>query len=317
MALYSIEQKWLGLGKETTRGTAVAPTRFIPVEAGSEAEYKLNLIEDETVRGIFEKFPPKAGTKEGTFSISGIEGDVNNIGELIYSLLGDVTTTQLDTDAYQHVFKRSNSITLPSYTITIHRGINAKRYPLSVVKSLVFTQGVDAKLKIDASGIFKTEEDYSSPPTPTWSELKTMMFYNNIFKIDGTQNTMVREWSVTIDNGSVGIRALNNTQDIVDVISHAKLVTTGSFVIFFENETQRQKFLNNTSADVEILVEGEQLTTGHNYTLKIKLPQIHYTAYPFGEVEGLLGASVSFNVYYNLTAQNSVEITLKNNINGY
>lgn len=319
MALYSLQQKWVGLAKETTRGTAVAPSKFIPVEMGSEADYKLNLIEDELARGIFEKYPPKEGTKEGTFSLAGIEVQSDNIGEFLNSLLGSVTTTDVGGtgQAYQHSFKRSSGIIMPSYTLTIHRGINAKQYPLSVVKSIALNQSVDGKLKANITGLFKTESDYATPPTPSWTDPTPFMFFQNDFKIDGVSNTKVREWSITIDNGSIGLRALNGSQDIFDIISHAKLLVSGSFSVFFEDETQRQKFLSNTSASIEITSTGALIESGYNHQLKIKLPQVHYTAYPFGNIDGLLGASVSFNAYYNQTATNSVEVILINTITGY
>jgi len=319
MALYAIEQKWLGIGKETTRGTAVVPTRFIPVTPDTELEYKLNLIEDETVRGIFEKFPPKAGRKEGTGTISGIEVTSDNIGELLNSLLGSVTTTDVGTtgQAYQHIFKRTNGITMPSYTITIHRGINAKQYPLSVVKSIAFSQDADNKLKANATVLYRTEQDYSNPPTPTWVDPSPFMFHQNTFKIDGSQVMTIKNWSLTIDNGSVGLHLLNNSQDIYDIVSHAKLLVTGSFAALFENETQRNKFLSNTSASLDIISQGAEIETGYNHMIQFTIPEIHYTAYPFTNVDGILGANASFNAYYNLTAGKTIEIKLINTVSGY
>jgi hypothetical protein len=317
MALYAIEQKWVGIGKETTRGTAVDPTRFIPVAPDAELEYKLNLIEDETVRGIFEKFPPKAGRKEGTGTISGIEVTSDNLGELLNSLLGSVTTTHPGTTAYQHSFKRATGITMPSYTISIHRGINAKQYPLSVIKSVAFSQDADNKLKANATVLYKTEQDYASPATPTWVDPTPFMFYQNTFKIDGNQVMTIKNWSLTIDNGSAGLHLLNNSQDIYDIVSHAKLLVTGSFTGLFEDEIQRNKFLSNTSASLDIISEGAEIETGYKHTLEFIIPEIHYTAYPFTNVDGMLGANVSFNAYYNLTATETIEAKLINTVTGY
>ncbi len=318
MPLYAIEQKWLGLAKETTRGQAVAPTKFYPIGADTEMEYKLNHIEDELLRGRFEKYPPYAGTKEGSGTIN-LNVNAKNIGEFLYSLLGSVETTDIGGagNAYRHIFKRSNSITMPSYTITVYRGINAKQYPLSVVKTITFSYPVDNIVKASIHLLFQSEINYTNPPTPTFTEQDPFMFHNVIIKIGGNQVNNIKDMSITIDNGSVPLRALRGSQDIYDIVSHAKLTISGSFNVYFENEDERIKFLSNTSNSLEIISTGDVIEPGHNYRLEIKLPQIHYTAYPFSNLDGLLGASVSFNSYYNQTANNSVEITLINTNSSY
>ncbi len=320
MAFFSTEQKWVGVGKETTRGTAVTPSLFLPVGRESNADYKLNLIEDELVRGIFEKFPPKAGRKDGTFALSNIEVNSSNLGLFLLSLLGSVNTQDIGGagNAYQHIFTRNSNISLPSLTLTIHRGISAKQYPLSVVKSIAFSQGTDNQLLASINGLFKTETELSNPPTPTWQDQASFMFYQNTFKLGGVIQNNVKEWNITIDNGTIPIKLLNLSQDVNDFVSHSKLLASGSFVIYFEDENERSKFLNNTSTNLEILYEGATIEGSYKHTFKIELPQIHYTAFPFSDVDGLLGATVSFNAYYKLsTSESAVKITLINTTSSY
>ena len=316
MTLYAIEQKWLGLGKESTRGTSTTPTKYFPISADTELDYKLNLIEDELLRGDFEKRPPYSGTKEGSGTIN---LDVNslNIGYFLHSLLGNPQNTLLGTLAYKHIFKRDTSISLPSYTITIHRGISTKKYPFSVVKSISFNFSTDNIIKATITSLFKTEEEYTNPPTPSFTELNPLMFYNTTVEVGGTQSNVIKNLTLTIDNGAIPLRVLNGSQDITDIISHAKLIITGSFTIYFEKETERSNFLTNTSSSLEINCTGSQIEEDYNHGLKFTLPQIHYTSYPFGNVDGLLGASVTFNAYYKLSASNSLEIELVNTIDQY
>lgn len=319
MAYYPIELKLLGVGKETIRGTPVAPSVYIPVTADSEMEYKLNLIEDELIRGIFERFPPQAGTKECSGTI-GLEVDDKNCGLFFLSLLGDLSTQDIGGagGAYQHTFKRhSSEIKLPSLTIYLDRKMVKKRYPLSVVKSVSFTGAGDGKISASFSVIAKTEEDTTEPMTPTWTEYKPFMFHQAKILIDNTQVYNVKDWSLTIDNGATGIRALIGSQDVQDIVAFGKMTVNGTMTIYFENETERNKFLSNTAAQLEIIYEGEPLETNIKRTFKILLPRIHYTAYPFQNVDGLLGASVSFNCYFSLNSQFGVQIILINDVSGY
>lgn len=319
MAYYPIELKVLGLGKETIRGEAVSPSVYIPVTADSEFDYKVNLIEDELVRGVFERFPPVAGTKECTGTI-GIEVDDWNCGYFLLSLLGSVVTTDIGGSggAYKHTFKRHPSlIELPSLTIYLDRKLVKKRYPLSVVKTIAFTGTGDGKISATITVISKTEEDTNISMVPSWGEYKPFMFHQAKILIDNSQVYNVKDWTLNIDNGATGIRALIGSQDIQDVLAFGKMVVNGTMTVFFENETQRNKFLNNTSAQIEIIYEGDVIESGIKRTFRILIPRAHYTAYPFQNIDGLLGSSVAFNCYYSLASQLGIQIELINTIQSY
>jgi len=317
---YAIEQKYFALGKETTRGTAVAPSKYIPVLKDTEFEYKLNLVPDELVRGIFERFPSHAGTKEGTAKISGIDVMSNNIGELLNSLYGKVTSSLVGpTNAYQHVFEKNNTtIQNPSYTVHINRGIGQKQYPLSVVKSIILKGTVDGKITADCTVLFKSENTEGFTLSPTWSEMKPFMFYQTTVSFDNTADLQtVKDWTVTIDNGSVYQRVLNNSQDVKDILTIGKINITGGMTVYFEDEARRTKFLNGDTTAIEIKAEGDTIETSYKHTIKITIPAAKYTAYPFGEVDGLLGAAVTFEGFYDLTTQKSSTVTLINTETSY
>jgi hypothetical protein len=316
MPFYSIEQKIVGLGKETTRGIAVPPSKYIPATADSFIDYKLNLIEDELVRGGFEKYPPFAGTKEASGTIN-IDVDSSNIGDFLLSLLGNVETEDVGEsgNVYQHTFTRSNSITLPSYTIYFDLALITKQYPLSVVKSIAFTGAGDNRLTASISVLSKTEETTTETMSPTWSIPAPFMFYQTQIKVDGNAVSYVKDWNLTIDNGATGLRTLTGTQDITDIVANAKLSVSGGFTVYFDSLTERDKFLLNNPANIEIIMTGAEIETGYNHQLKIQLPRTHYTAYPFSNVDGLLGAAVTFNAYYGTT--NSITIILINTTSSY
>lgn len=318
MVFYSIEQKIMGIGKETTRGVAVSPSRFIPITADSFIDYRLNLIEDELVRGIFERFPPQAGTKEATGTI-GIEVESGNIGEFLLGLLGSVNTQDVGSGggAYKHIFKRASGISLPTFTLHFDLGMVKKRYPLTGIKSIAFTGAGDGKLSASISVISKTEETTNETYIPNWQDFKPFMFYQTQIKLDGVAVSFVKDWNLSIDNGSVGIRTLNGSQDITDILAFAKMVYSGGMTIYFENENERNKFLNNTSVNIEIILTGEEIESGYNHQLKFIIPKAHYTAYPFGNVDGLLGAAVGFNGYFSIGSQYGIQVELINNITSY
>ena len=318
---YSIEQKIFGLGKESvTRGTAAAPSVWLPVAKDTEMIYKLNLVKDEQVRDILEVFPSKAGIKDGTGKISGVDVDATNIGEILFSLMGKRADAQEGaTVAYSHKFTKDSTVLQnQSYTFYVGRGLSAKQYSLGVVKSVAMKGTVDGKAKLDADVLFQTETTDSAAITPTWVDPTPFMFYNTQIKTGGSADiTTIKDWNLTIDNQSFAKRVLNQSQDIVDVVTAGKLQVSGGFTAYFEDEARRTLFLAATSTTLEIICTGGAIATPYNYSLDINMPHILYTAYPFGEVDGLLGAAVTFDAYYDVATSETIDITLINKTTAY
>ena len=318
MTNYSIEQQQFGLKKETVRGTAETTiTTYIPIDPSSLPEYKLNLINDENLRGIAEIYPPIAGTLDGAAPIK-IDVDPDHFGEILNSLLGHDTVTNLS-PAYVHTFDRLTSgIQFPSYSLFLDRGMNKKVYNLSVCKSLQLTQSVDGKLSAQTQWIFQQEASSSATFTPAWSQPNPFSFYQNALALGGSSNYDIKTWSITIDNQAKALRKLTGKQYIADVICADKFKVNGTFTIIFEDETERAKFLANTSSSLTITITGSIIpTTATNYSLTITIPEIHYTAFPFGEDEKLLAANVTFDAFYNISAAKSIEVALANTIAAY
>ena len=84
--------EWLGLGLETTTGTIAAPTATLPVEK-IEPDDKLNLLYDNTIRGIMATaFSATGGTEEAEVGFGG-PVYLDTIGHVLFNLLGDYSST--------------------------------------------------------------------------------------------------------------------------------------------------------------------------------------------------------------------------------
>ena len=318
---FAIEQKIFGFKKEVSRGTPEsAPSKFLAVGADSELNYSTVLIPDEKIRGFKERFPSAPGVKEGTGALSNIDVEASTIGDLLFGCLGNVATSQPDAtnapNTYRHIFNRLNSIQMPSFTFFVDRRLSVKRYPLTVIKKLALSGAVDGKALVNADLMFKTEEA-DSPLSPGFSSPKPLMFFQTDIKIDGVSNIDVRSWNLNIDNGSVVQRTLNQSRDARDIVSPGMFIMDGGFEIYFETEAQREKFLDAGAASFSILLTGDTIEDTYKNQLEITMPEIRYTAYPFGGIEDLLGASVTFDAEFNATTGKSLEAILTNEVSGY
>jgi hypothetical protein len=313
MAVFATEQKYFAIGFETARGTAVAPNKYIAVAKDSEFDYKLNLIPDELARGILEVFPSKAGTKEGTAKISNMDITGRNMGELLYSLMGKDTLGNLqETKTYLHTFSKDSTLLQnPSFTFHVSRGIDAKQYNLAVVKSIALKGAVDGKVSLDADILFQKEADETFDLTPKWEDPSPFMFYQTEIKFDDSADTTtVKEWNLMVDNGSVIQRVLNQSQNIKDVLTIGKLIISGGMTIYFDTEARRNKFLAATSQALKFTITGGIIEAALKYTLTINIPKAMYTAYPYGDADGLLAAAVTFEGKYDVATGKSIDITL-------
>jgi hypothetical protein len=318
---FAIEQKKFGFKKEASRGVPeTAPTKYLAVGADSELTYNTALIADDKLRGLKERFPSIAGIKEGTGKLAAIDLEAATVGDLLLGCLGSVVTSQPDATnsptVFRHTFTRLNSLQMPSFTFFEDRGISVKRYPLTVIKKLAFSGGVDGKAQVEADLLFKTEEP-SAAFTPSLGAPKPLMFHQTDFKIDGVSDINVRSWSLNVDNGSVALRTLNQSRDVRDIVSPGKFIIDGGFEIYFESETQRQRFLDGNAAALEIVLAGDIIEDTFKNEVKLSLPEVRYSAYPFGNLDDLLGAAVTFQAEFKASAGHSLQAILTNAVTGY
>ena len=78
-----------------------------------------------------------------------------------------------------------------------------------------------------------------------------------------------------------------------------------------------QKFLDHLPASFEIVLTGDVIKDTYKSSLDILIPRTIYTAFPFGTLDGLLGATVKFDAELDPTQTNMIQVTLTNQVTGY
>ena len=318
---FATEQKKFGFKKEASRGTAESsPNKFLAVGADSELNYATVLLPDDKIRGFKERFPSAPGVKEGTGTLAAVDVEASTVGDLLMGCLGSVATAQPDAvnspTVFRHTFSRLNALLMPSFTFFVDRGVSIKRYPLTVIKKLAFAGAVDGKAQVASDLLFKSEEP-GSAFTPSLGSPKPLMFFQTDFKIDGVSDLNVKSWSLSIDNGSVAQRTLNQSRDAKDIVSPGRFIIDGGLEIYFETDAQRQKFIDAGAADLNLILTGDIIEDTFKNQLEFKLPEVRYSAYPYGNLEDLLGAKVVFQAQYNAAAGYSIQAVLTNAVTGY
>ncbi len=317
MAMYSIEAQRFGLKKEAVRGTVeTTPAKWYPVLKGTEMSYGLALLENDVLKGDPTMLPPIAGGKSGSGKVK-LPLDSQTCVEFFRGLLGGVSSAQQGaTAAYKHTITLNSGLQKPSYTYFMDYGIDVKKYSLGTVKKVMLAGAVDSLGSFEADIIFKNEVT-GSIGSPTFPTQKYLAFNTMDFKIAGSSSTDVKEWNLEIDNGAAGLRTLNQSQDIIDVVAPGKLDIKGGFTVYFQNETERAKFLANTAVALRMVATGPLIASTYYHTVDVNVYEAHYTAFPFGDDSGLLAAKAAFTGYYSASDAKAIQIDVTNTDTSY
>mgnify|MGYP001567642519 CR=1 FL=1 len=300
MANFATLLRRVGLIKETTRGTAeTTPTTWVSVYPASEMKYGLQLLPDMALRGVLSKYP----SRPGQISVVGkilFPLRASEVGEFLHMFIGDATSVQqVETTAYLHTWTPATTLQPDSYTITFDHNMEVKKYNGCNVSSIKLTRTTDNFIMFEA-GIIGRTEAAGSIGSPTYVESSALTFQHDVFKIAGTTYTQIKQWEIEMDNGLFPMRATSGSQLIVDtfVTEHS---IKGSFTTYFENATERDKFVAGTSATIQVTITGAVIGGASSYYVDIFVDVAEYEAFPYESEDGLLAAKVVWRGTYDTT----------------
>ena len=135
MTVQNTARSYLGIAKEVTKGTPVAPTDFIPVLANKLKPMDvIGELNDEGLRGSLVKdYNYIQGRSNSTYDFGG-SVFADTIGYVLAGVLGDVATTGASAP-YTHTISLKNATSVGAdaqpiaYTLTDFYAANVRAYP--------------------------------------------------------------------------------------------------------------------------------------------------------------------------------------------
>ena len=168
----------VGVGKETTPGTAVAPTNWLP-HLSLTLDSKTTQITNDSALGRIENINDSAIV--GQHAEGSLQGKVTDvsIGFLLYNLFGSVSaaTHAGETIVYDNTFTVNNSSLPPSLTFARVNPVESLRYALGEITDFEldvaagdwakFTASIMAKIGASAgdTAAYTTENEFTSKHT--------------------------------------------------------------------------------------------------------------------------------------------------------
>jgi hypothetical protein len=303
MSVQNSVRSYIGIAKETTKGTVVAPTDFIPVAKDSLKPVDIvDPLYDTGLRGSnVVNYNYIQGRTRSTFDFGGAVF-ADTIGYGLAGVLGAVATTGASAP-YTHTISLLNSLTSDvdvqpiSYTLTDFYAVDVRSYP--------GCQFSDFSLKFNADGMLEYDvkatgwkSNTVADPTPTFSTVLPTPVWQGTVSIGGSTVATAMEGSIEMTRGVTPIYGISSTQNPYQVFLGA-LEVTGSIKFVMENDSQLLNFLNNTQPAIVLnWAYGAGATA---VQIQATITKGAYTAAMIERGDDFVSVSIELNAQANTT----------------
>jgi hypothetical protein len=250
MSVQASVRSYLGIAKEVTKGTVVAPTDFIPVAKDNLKPVDLvDPLYDTGLRGSnVVNYNYIQGRSRSTFDFGGAVF-ADTIGYSIAGLLGSVTTTGASAP-YTHTISLKNSLTSEadvqplSYTLTDFYAVDVRSYPGCQFSDFSLKFNADGMLEYDAKTTGWASTTVADP-TPTFSTILPTPVWRGTVSIAGASVATAMEGNIDMTRAVTPIYGISNTQNPYQIFL-GPLEVTGSIKFVMDNDSELLRFLNNS-----------------------------------------------------------------------
>jgi hypothetical protein len=250
MAVQNSVRSYLGVAKETTKGTAVTPTAFIPVAQGKFKPVDIvDPLYDEGLRGSAVKnYNYIQGRTRSTFDFGG-PVFADTIPWAIAGVLGQVDTTGASAP-YTHTISLKNAsatgsdIQPTAFTFTDFYAAQVRAYAGCQITDFSLSFTAEGMMEYDVKAI-GWQSATASTPTPSFTSVLPTPVWQGTVTIGGTQVSNAVEGKINMKRAATPIYGIANTQNPYSVFLGA-LEVSGELKFVMENDTQLTNFLSNT-----------------------------------------------------------------------
>lgn len=239
---------YLGIAKETTSGTPVAPTAFVPVTSFKPAD-DLKYLEDKGYRGsLVDVYGLIAGPQTSSYDYDA-NVHLDTVGYALAGVLGDVVTTGT-APSMSHVMSTYNGTAASTtYTITDFSAVETRQNPGCQFSEVGFKFSGTDLFSYSAKAI-GLKSVVGTTPTPSWSTFGPMAGWSGAVQIGGTSNLTVMDGEVTIKRPvnplmTVGSQSPYSMWDGVVSVD-------GKMTLIMEDATQLSNYLTNAQPSIDI-----------------------------------------------------------------
>jgi len=321
MAIKIGRNQWLGVGIETTPGTAVDPAKYLPFTTCTLRQV-IDVLDDEAAKGVRERnWGSVAGPNRGEGDIE-ILVDAENAPYLLIPALGSVssTTASGETAVYEHTITRKNTNPPTTLTINYNDTVSTRKYTYAVVNTLeltvsdglaTMTAGILSKAPVSGTGTKSITEE-----TVLAFKDYTVKFGSSLSDAATADPTKLSAFRLRINNNAEPQYLSGSNSP--DSISMGQLEIEGDYTLFFENTTEQSAYENQTKRAMIVTFTGASIGNSETEEIKINIPRFHIRERAMDTAPaGFITENPTFVVDYDSTEAKSIEIVVTNETSSY
>lgn len=320
----------LGVGIESTRGTAVAPTAWIPARTPAG------------VNVVVEKTPIKEtrGTRFGSVGYETthkraegeLEFNVRNktIGYILKSLLGNVSSAAKVGDAtvYEHNFSiLSSSPSNPSLTLALSQpGFTDYEYKLALVSALELATPMDDLVNGTATFLAAGEAEKTPSYTPAFAD-DDHYFRNHDIRVkiasdvaglSSADPICIKDFKMKIANNAKPQMCVASISP-VDILGMTYEIE-GSLTVDYNGKENHDKYVNSTvfALELSMINTSKTIGTASNPEIKITLPNVTIKEYKANRpIDDIVTEELSISCHYSLEDNSAITVKVVNETSSY
>jgi hypothetical protein len=304
----------LGIANEATRGTAVAPTNWLP---------KSNITFEDKV----QKAPSQVGygnIGEGNQDLVALkwsEGDVEfdlmseSFGVILKSVFGTVSSASYATSAYEHTFSVQNDNQHDSMTLWVEDSAESidKFFEMVMVNNLSLSLVPEEVIKCTVGFIGRSSEDTSGLAHSYVAESKfvgrhaSIKIADAVGDLDAASKLNIKELTLDINKNANRDHSLGTVQ-AVD-ITNQKFEITGKITLDLEDETYKALMNDGTYQALRIMIENTDETIGSagNPSFLLELSKCAFDGWEANRPnDEIVSQVINFKALFSITNDNVV-----------
>ncbi len=314
----------LGVGVESTKGTPVAPSFWIPGRNPTTGGPKVNKTPVRETRSTKMASIGSEIVQKSAGGAMDINARVISLGYILKSLLGSVSSGAVagQAGAYDHVFTiLAADPEHPTLTggIAVAGGQDYRltrmlvaaltlNWPLDDLVNGSFEYIAENETSIaDYTPSFSTADHYFRPQDTT------VKLAANLAGLSGATAYKVKEASLDIKNDGKMLQHLGDVEGDAAVIGDIEV--TGDLAVDYIDTTVHDAFLAGTYQALSIKSERTDVTIGVSTfpSILVELPRITFETYDQDRpIDDIISQGVGFMSHYSISDSLGIRITLRN-----
>lgn len=311
---------YLGLAIESVNGSAEAtPDVFIPFTENSMRGHHEPIRDIASRASRVADYSSVGGKKWGEGSIK-MYLDSSNCGYLMKMTFGQEARAQLNATppVHDHLFYPTvsgNAVT--TATLWDYKGFDVEQYTYASVDVAEIEVTTDGIATISTSIMSKAPTTTTAPTLTTasgtlytWKDMN-VYFGDTVVGALASSATKLTSFKATISN-NLELNYKSGSQS-PDTITTKQLEVTGSYSLYFESATERDKYYNLTKKSMVVRLSGANLGSGYGEKLDLVFKKVTIEDIEIETgLDDLYAITCNFRAEYSIEQAGFVEATLRN-----